>query len=122
MQIAVTSQNRRTITEHAGKCRKFWIYDVDQGRIAGKRLVELPLEQSFHASHGQLAGPLAGINVLITASMGAGLQQRLKQNGIQPVITVEENPDSAVAALLANELLYCAPGHAHQCGENCQHH
>ena len=39
MQIAVTSQNRKTITEHAGKCRKFWIYDVEKGVLTGKRLV-----------------------------------------------------------------------------------
>ena len=33
MQIAVTSQNRKTVTEHAGKCRKFWIYDIKTGRV-----------------------------------------------------------------------------------------
>ena len=60
MQIAVTSQNRKTITEHAGKCRKFWIYDVEKGVLTGKRLVELSIDQSLHASAGQLAEPLAG--------------------------------------------------------------
>ncbi len=29
MKIAVTSQNRKTITDHAGKCRKFWLFDID---------------------------------------------------------------------------------------------
>ena len=45
MKIAVTSQNRRTITEHAGKCRKFWVYDIEQGQVTGKTLLELPIEQ-----------------------------------------------------------------------------
>jgi predicted Fe-Mo cluster-binding NifX family protein len=104
MQIAVTSQNRKTITEHAGKCRKFWIYDIADGNIASKQLVELPIEQSFHASHHSLAAPLAAVNVLITASMGAGLHQRLQRSGIQPVITGEVDPDAAVAAFLDGSL------------------
>jgi predicted Fe-Mo cluster-binding NifX family protein len=115
MQIAVTSQNRKTITEHAGKCRKFWIYDIQAGSIADKHLIELPIAQSFHASHGALAEPLLGINVLITASMGSGLHQRLRQNGIQPVITLEEDPDTAVAAFLGNRLPVLQTAHVHDC-------
>jgi len=36
MKIAVTSQNRREITRHAGKCSKFWIYEVSDGKIGEK--------------------------------------------------------------------------------------
>lgn len=122
MQIAVTSQNRKTITEHAGKCRKFWIYDIQQGAVSGKHLIELPIEQSFHASHHQLAEPLASVNVLITASMGAGLHQRLKQNGILPVITFEENPDEAVIAFLKNDLDRQPIDRNHQCQHDGHHH
>ena len=104
MQIAVTSQNRKTITEHAGKCRKFWIYDVEKGVLTGKRLVEVSIEQSLHASAGQLAEPLAGINTLITRGMGPGLYERLIQSGILPVVTMEDDPDAAVSAMLSNTL------------------
>lgn len=122
MEIAVTSQNRKTITEHAGKCRKFWIYEIQEGSVAGKRLIELPIEQSFHASHHQLAEPLARVNVLITASMGAGLHQRLKQGGILPVITLEEDPDVAVRAFLENNLERLPLDRGHHCHEHGQHH
>ncbi|MDD2662940.1 MAG: NifB/NifX family molybdenum-iron cluster-binding protein [Dechloromonas sp.] len=115
MQIAVTSQNRRTITEHAGKCRKFWIYDIESGAVAGRRLVELDLEQSFHASHHAFPAPLAGIGVLITGSMGAGLHQRLRSQGILPLITTEEDPDRAVAAFLENRLETLPMHHDHHC-------
>jgi predicted Fe-Mo cluster-binding NifX family protein len=115
MQIAVTSQNRKTITEHAGKCRKFWIYDIEKNEVAGKWLIELSMAQSFHASHHELAEPLADINVLITASMGAGLHQRLKQNGILPVVTLEDNPDTAVSAFLENRLDNLPIDRSHHC-------
>jgi predicted Fe-Mo cluster-binding NifX family protein len=104
MQIAITSQNRKSITGHAGKCRNFWIYQVEAGQLAGKELVELAIDQSFHASHHEMAEPLSNINVLITGSMGGGLYQRLMQQGVLPIITDQNNPDEAVAAFLENRL------------------
>ncbi len=114
MQIAVTSQNRKTITEHAGSCRRFWIYDLEKGVLTGKRLIELPMEQRLHASSGQLAEALTGINMLITGSMGPGLHERLMQSGILPVITMEEDPDVAVTAMLSNRLLRLPVTRGHQ--------
>ncbi len=37
MRIAVTSQNRREITAHAGKCRFFWIYDCQENIVTTKQ-------------------------------------------------------------------------------------
>ncbi len=122
MQIAVTSQNRKTITEHAGKCRKFWIYDTEKGVVVGKRLVEVSMEQTLHASHQQLAEPLAGINAVITGSMGFSLYDRLMQSGILPVITMDEDPDAAVAALLSNTLDRLPIDPNHHCHEHGHGH
>ena len=104
MKIAVASQNRKTITGHAGKCRKFWIYEIDNKTILKKSLLELELEQSLHESHG--AGPhsLDGIDVLISGGAGQGLIRRLNDMGIQGLVTPETEPDSAVAAFLNGTL------------------
>lgn len=108
MQIAITSQNRKTITEHAGKCRKFWIYEVEQERVASRRLVELDLDQSFHASQ-ELPRALAGIDVLISRGMGGRLQQRLLALGIRPLLTDLDDPERAVADFLRGQLLSRSP-------------
>ncbi len=117
MKIAVTSQNRRNITEHAGKCRKFWIYDIEQNRISGRTLLELPIEQSFHQSPPQKAHPLDTVQVLIAGSMGPGLQQRLAAKGIIALVTAETDPDQAVAAYLQGTLsprgVACTHDHGH---------
>ena len=105
MQIAVTSQNQKTVTQHAGKCRKFWIYDVELGRIVGRHLVEVSIERSLHACGDSLPAPLAHINTLISAGMGSHLHQRLMQMGIKPVLTNETDPDKAVHAYLNNALM-----------------
>ena len=118
MQIAVTSQNRQTITEHAGKCRKFWLYQVEQGKVVDKQLIELPIEQTFHGNHHALPAPLNGINVLISGGMGRGLYHRLMQSGILPLVTVEETPDQAIAAFLGNSLDRFSAHSAHACKEH----
>lgn len=105
VKIAVCSQNRKTVTEHAGKCRKFWIYEVQQGEVKGRSLLELPLEQALHSSPPGAPHPLDTVDVLIGAGMGSGLQQRLAQRGIRGVVSTETQPDQAVAAFLAGGLL-----------------
>jgi predicted Fe-Mo cluster-binding NifX family protein len=123
MKIALTSQNRKTITGHAGKCRKFWIYEVEHAQIKGRTLLELPKEQSFHESHGAEPHPLDGVNVLISGGMGAGLQFRLRQRGIDALITPETDPDRAVAAYLTGTLpLGEAESHEHHDHEHDHHH
>lgn len=100
LRVAICSQNRKTITEHAGKCRKFWIYDIRQGTILGKTLLELPLEQALHSAAADQAHPLDDVHILIAASMGSGLQQRLQRRGIQGIVTTETDPDQAITDLL----------------------
>jgi predicted Fe-Mo cluster-binding NifX family protein len=96
MKIAVTSQNRKTVTQHAGRCRKFLLFHIVEGQVAKKELLELPKEQSFRESSSQLPHPLDDIDVLITRGMGSGLAMRLKQKGIESVTTEDDDPDAAV--------------------------
>jgi predicted Fe-Mo cluster-binding NifX family protein len=104
MKIAITSQNRKTITGHAGKCRKFWIFDLEDNQIVNKELLELPIEQAFHNSSPQQPHPLDNINILISGGMGQGLIRRLEDKGIQALITSETDPQQAIQKLLQGSL------------------
>jgi len=110
MKIAVTSQNRRDVTAHAGRCRKFWVFQVDEGRVAGKELLKLPKEQSFHESSPHQRHPLDDVAVLITAGMGEGMSRRLARMGITGIVTDEQSPEKAVEAYLSGELHTPRPG------------
>ena len=101
MKIAVTSQNRQTVTNHAGRCRKFWVYETEYADVVGKRLVELPEEQHFHDA---FPPSLHGINVLITGGLAGSFRYYLKQQGVQAVATQESDPDRAVTAWLNGTL------------------
>jgi len=127
MRIAVSSQNRKTITGHAGKCRRFWIYEVQDCEVDNRQMLELTMEQTFHESHGVGRHPLEGVNVLISASMGDGMHTRLKRMGTTGVTTDETDPDQAVAAWLNGTLKELPPGahHHHEAeseGEHCHDH
>ena len=122
MKIAVASQNRKSVTGHAGKCRKFWIYAIKSGTVEDRQLLELPREQSFHEHRGPAPHPLAGVQVLITGGMGEGLTRRLAGMGIEGLVTPETDPDLAVAAWLAGTLPLGRPeahgGHDHSHGHD----
>lgn len=124
MKIAVASQNRRTIMEHAGRCRNFWIYETEQDKVVRKELLELPKEQSFHDSSPHASHPLDEVQVLIAGGMGHGLSHRLTHKGIVGVVTPETDPDRAVAAYLDGSLAVLPPGshdHDHDHGHGGQH-
>lgn len=122
MKIAITSQNRREITEHAGRCRKFWIYDVEDQQTRGKELLELPKEQTFHESPPHMDHPLDDIAVLISGGMGQGMLRRLAAKGIVGIVTGEKDPDAAVAAYLAGQLRTLGPEQGCHHGHGHDHH
>jgi predicted Fe-Mo cluster-binding NifX family protein len=119
MKIAVASQNRKTIFDHAGRCRNFWIFDIKENTISGKSLMELPKEQSFHNSPQSEPHPLDEVDVLIVGGMGPGLVRKLVRKGIQGIITPEKDPEKAVQAYLEGVLETLSVGE-HRCKDH--HH
>ncbi len=115
MKIAVASQNRRDITDHTGRCRKFWVYEIESETIVHKELLELPKEQSFHDSSPHDPSALDDVQVLIAGGLGAGLLRRLENKNIEALITTEINPDKAVEDYLKGTLV-TLPAEPHEHG------
>lgn len=116
MRIAVTTQQPETITGHAGRCRRFTVFQAEGGQVTGKHVVEIADEQTLHHSH-VLPLALGRLDAFITGGMGEGLFARLEASQIRPVITAERSPDAAVAAFLAGTLVSGAP-HSHGPGHH----
>lgn len=115
MKIAVTSQNFRTITQHAGKARRFLIFEQDA--VSGKPVeagrLELPKEMSMHEFRG-MEHPLFSVDQLVTGSCGQGFMQRMASAGVKVVVTAETDPLVAAEALLAGKPLPAPAPHDHQ--------
>lgn len=130
-KIAVTSADRDHVTGHAGKCRRFYLVDVEDDAVRNFAFVELEEHQTLHAllHEGGAEGPhpLDGIEVLISGGMGQGLARRLEGRSIQPVITPETDVEQAVRSFLSGSLPVAAPrekshGQGHGCGCSCGDH
>ena len=111
MKIAITSQNFRSITGHAGKTRRFLIFEQDDaGKPVEVQRVDLPREMSMHEFRGD-QHPLFAMDVLITGSCGAGFIQRMASHGVQVLATEETNPVVAAGLVFSGEPLPVAEPH-----------
>jgi predicted Fe-Mo cluster-binding NifX family protein len=120
MKIAVTSQNQKTISAHAGKTSRFYIYTINEGdnSITGTELINLDkddiLHNRFHASTNPWAPhPIFDVDVVITGGAGPGFVNRLATQDTKVIITSESNPEAAVKLLLAGTLPQQAAEHHH---------
>lgn len=105
MRIGVTSQNFRTITGHAGKTRRFLIFEQDAtGTLRETERLDLPLEMSLHEFRGD-DHPLFTLDAIITKSCGGGFIQRLARHGVRVIATSATDPLTAVTALTSGQAL-----------------
>ena len=114
MRIAVTSQNFRTVTGHAGRARRFIVFAV--GDTAPPRELErldLDAGMAIHGYDRLAPHPLDSVDVLITGGAGEGFVRHLAARGVRVVATAETDPRLAVDAFLA--------GRVSSPGEGCQH-
>ncbi|WP_020393684.1 NifB/NifX family molybdenum-iron cluster-binding protein [Thiolinea disciformis] len=110
MKIGVSSQNFRTITGHAGKGRRFMIFEAELGQTPQEiERLDLPMDMSIHAWNGQSTHPLFSLDYLITAGCGEGFIRKLAAQGVHVKITDETVPMVAVQALMAGQLVEKQP-------------
>jgi predicted Fe-Mo cluster-binding NifX family protein len=115
MRIAISSQNFKTITGHAGKTRRFLIYEVETGGEPTEiERLDLPKELSLHEYHGT-DHPLyqRGLSAILTASAGPRFVERMHEQGIDVITTAENDIENALKAIAAGDPLPPAAPHEH---------
>jgi predicted Fe-Mo cluster-binding NifX family protein len=123
MKVAVTSQNFRTVTGHAGMTRRFIVYDAGAAAgVAEVARLDLDRGQAFHGFAGG-PHPVDGVEVLLTAGCGEGFVAKMAARGIRVVRTGQADPRRAVEELLRGEVTPPAPDdHAHHAHHHDHHH
>ncbi len=117
--IAITSQNKKTITKHAGQCRNFLIYTIEKDKITNKRILELEpnetLKYSFHEDKSKDPKNLIfDVDVLLTGSIGEGGVNKLAKQNVTAYIVEEKDPETAVKKLIKGTLEAFSPvSHSH---------
>lgn len=122
MKIAVTSQNFRTVTGHAGMARRFLVFRASPG--AAPELVErldLPPEMAFHGFTGD-THPIHDAEVLLTASAGDGLVALMASRGVRVVRTGQQDPVRAVEEVLLGQVTPAVDDGHHHHHHHDHHH
>lgn len=126
MRIVISSQNFRTITGHAGKSRRFLIFEGNaEGQAVETGRLDLPRELSLHEYQGLDAEhPLfqARPSALITQSAGPRFLQRLARQGVTVHVTSATDPQQAAQALLQGDTLPEAEEDPHHTHHHHHHH
>lgn len=125
MKIAVTYEDEK-IFQHFGKTEQFKVYDVEDGKIQGSKVIG-----TDGRGHSALADVLEelGADLLICGGIGAGAQEALAEAGIVVYAGNFGGCDDAIQNYLNGSILIsknatCDHHHAegeHDCGGHCQH-
>ena len=111
--IGVSSQNFRTVTGHAGKARRFLLYETSgHGQVREAGRLDLPKIMSMHEFHGE-DHPLFELDVVITAGCGDGFIRRMYAKGVTVIATSETDPARAAELIAAGKPLSPAAPHEH---------
>lgn len=104
MKIAVSSQNFRSVTGHAGRTRRFVIFDAQPGaEMTEVARLDLPKDMCIHEYSGDEPHPLDEMDVILSAGFGDGFAQKMARRGVSVAVTRETEPAKAAAAYAASD-------------------
>ena len=112
--VAVTSQNKKTVTKHAGECRNYLIYTIKNDIVSKKRILELQdneiLKYTFHEDKSSNPKNLIyDVDILLTGSIGQVGINRLANQNVTAYVINEKDPDIAIEKLIKGTLEAFAP-------------
>lgn len=113
MRIAVSSQNFRTITGHAGKARRFFLYDAQPGEpVKDRGRLDMDKAMALHNFSGT-DHPLFDVDVVVTGGSGDGFIRKLAQHGVKVITTSASDPSDSAQAVVDQRTLPEAVPHQH---------
>lgn len=111
MTIAVPVENEE-IFQHFGKTKSFAIYEIENGQISNKKIVDT--NGSGHSLLGSFLGERK-VNVVICGGIGSGAVEVLSNNNIEVYSGHEGNADIIVEEFLKGKLVKSTSA-------SCDHH
>lgn len=135
MKVAIVTDDGKTISAHFGRAQHYSVITVEDGRVVAQELRAKPAHQGHHGEHGHGAGsgggsgpagitfqempaapvadthtsmlaPIQDCQMAVARGMGQGMFARLREAGIEPVLTDAREIDEAVRLHLSGELVH----------------
>lgn len=116
MRIAVASRDGKKVSGHIGKCADWIIFELDSKLPSGEapvvremERIKLPRELVFHYFKDEGPHPLESCAAVIGASAGESFVNKMRQRGIEAVLTAEPDPVTAVTDYVRNTVTPARP-------------
>lgn len=128
IKVAITAQDKQTVSGHAGHCEHFFIFDINEEGQYQKSSVEVTDADSLHNFlHGDAAQFenhfIKDVKILLTQDIGQGAVQKLARQKIAAYIIREDDPETAIQKLVEGTLeAYANEGGGCGCGSGGGHH
>ncbi len=123
MRIAVSSQNWTTITRHAGRSRRFLVFEADGAAPPTEEArLDLAPDQTMHETPHECPHPLDEMVAVITAEAGAGFVRKMTARGVAVVFAEGLTPIEAAHRYAAGILPAVDPAQVGDCGGHAPHH
>jgi predicted Fe-Mo cluster-binding NifX family protein len=107
MKIAVASDDKNTISHHFGRAMGFMVFDINDGKVAGKEYREnigKSNGECHTCNHGTMIHNIRDCESVISHGMGMGIYQDLEQNKIKAIVTDEDNVEEALWKYITGNL------------------
>ncbi len=106
MRVAFTSSDGRTIDEHFGTARDFWIWEIGPAEAApvGRVSALAPSDDAEEDRIAARASAIAGCAIVYTMQIGGPAAAKLVARRIHPMKTAAEVPIAEVVARLQEVL------------------
>jgi len=123
MKVAITSDNKSTVSGKADECLKFWVYTIENEKVAEKQFLELKGDQSLHRTFYDslvepYVHPLFEMDMVLTNEITAQITAKLKEKRTVAFIIDDKDLELTINQLIKGTL----QGHIaeeHNC--NCGH-
>lgn len=103
MRIAVASRDGRRVSGHIGKCPAWIVFEAEKAAspdqdplVREVDRITLPSELVFHHYKDDRPHPLGTCSAVIGASAGDSFVRKMRNRGIEAVLTAETDPQKAV--------------------------
>jgi len=127
IKVAITAQNRKSISNHAGACRNYHIYTIDENGNYEKELIELEKNESlmytFHEDTSENPkNYIFNMDILLTQGIGQGGTHKLAAQNVTALVIKENDPDTAIQKFIDKTLAFSEPENHHKKGHHHKHH
>jgi predicted Fe-Mo cluster-binding NifX family protein len=91
-RIAISTNDKLTISEHLGTCKYIALYDLNGNDVVNEKFIENNFTHvsGKKDSHGNFVEALQNCDVVISRGIGSGLEEGLKASGTDVNIVYDD--------------------------------